>query len=192
MQIWDELQDLRGVRYRLGRTGSSGNRKLKGGGGVKKTRNTSGESLAGLNPGEALNSMEANASSLGAWGYIYQIGAQTIAVGSNVTYSNNGPLNGINHTPDDSTIEVTMGGTYNIVFSIYTNQNNPQDWAVVVNGLPKSRFTSAGQTMNAATTITLEAMDRVTIRNVDTIPDPATLRTGDVTTAYVMIYKVDD
>ncbi len=191
MEIWDEIPGMRGVCYRQGQTRPAGHRKLKGGTGAKKTKNTTRASLTGLIPEDALNSLEITASSLSAWGYVYQIDTQTIAVGANVTFNNNGPLNGINHTPGTATIEVTLGGTYNIVFSIYTTQNNPQGWAVVVNGIPQSEFSSAGQTMMAATTLTLDAMDRVTIRNANTIPDPATLRTGDVITAYVMIYKVD-
>lgn len=190
MERWDELSELQGVRFRQGRSGPAGHRKSRGGTG-RKTRNA-GESLTGLTVGGGLDSREVGASSLSAWGYVYQLGAQTITVGSNVTYSNNGPLNGINHEPEDSTIEVVMAGTYNIVFAIYTNQNNPQDWAVVINGRPQSRFNSAGQSLTAATTLTLEAMDRVTIRNVNTVPDPATLREGDFITAFVMIYKVDD
>jgi hypothetical protein len=78
-----------------------------------------------------------------------------------------------------------------MTFSVYTANNNPQDWAVVVNGTIRSEFTSAGQTITAATSLVLAAGDNVTIRNVNTLPNPATLRSGDVTTAYLLIYKTD-
>lgn len=130
-------------------------------------------------------------ASLEAWGYVYQIGTQTVSVGANVNFSNNGPLNGITHTPGTATVTVSAAGTYNISFSIYTSQNNPQDWAVVINGIVQSRFNSAGQTIAGETSLTLSAGDRVTIRNVATLPDPATLRSGDYTTAYLLIYKLD-
>ncbi len=191
MEIWDELPGRRGVCYRQGHTRPGSRRRIKGGTSAKRNQNTTKQSLTGLVSEDVLNSLRLTASSLSSWGYVYQIDTQTIAVGANVTFSDNGPLNGINHTPGTATIEVTLGGTYYIVFSIYTTQNNPQGWAVVVNGIPQSEFSSAGQTMNAAATLTLDALDRVTIRNANTIPDPATLRTGDVITAYVMIYKVD-
>ncbi len=192
MEKWDIFAGSQGVRYRLGRSGPAGHKRQKAGTGTKKTKNTTGESLDRLPPRDELNALDLNTSSLSAFGYVFQIDTQNIAVGSNVTFSDNGPLNGINHTPGSPTIEVTLDGIYNIVFSIYTTQNNPQDWAVVINGLPQSRFTSAGQTITAAATLDLNAQDRVTIRNVNTIPDPATLREGDFITAYVMIYKVDN
>lgn len=158
----------------------------KRGGGVS----TSDDSLAGLS--EALKSAgEPNVSSLDSWGYVFHINTQNIAVGAPVNFSNNGPLMGITHAPGTSNIEVAAAGTYNISFAVYTAQNNPQDWAVVVNGVVRSRFNSAGQAIHGSTLLTLNANDRVTIRNVNTLPNPATLRQGPFTTAYVLILKVD-
>jgi hypothetical protein len=122
---------------------------------------------------------------------VFQIGAETIAVGSPVTFSNNGPLSGITHTAGASGIGITLSGTYNLTFSVYTTQNNPQDWAVVVNGTVRSEFSSAGQTMTGTTSLVLNAGDNVTIRNVATVPNPATLRSTNTTTAYVLIYKTN-
>ncbi|MGE5390806.1 MAG: BclA C-terminal domain-containing protein [Deltaproteobacteria bacterium] len=130
-------------------------------------------------------------SSLAAWGYVFQINTETVAVGANVNFSNNGPLNGISHTPGTAAVTVAADGTYNITFSVYTTQNNPQDWAVAINGVNSQRFNSAGQTITGTTSLALKAGDRVTVRNVATSPDPAALRTGDFTTAYMLIYKVD-
>jgi len=131
------------------------------------------------------------ASGLVAWGYVYQIGTQTIAQGAPVDFSNNGPLNGITHTVGTSEIGITVNGTYNIAFSLYTTNNNPQDWGVAVNGIVRSEFNSAGQSITGITSLVLSAGDRVTIRNVATLPDPATLRPNSTTTAQVLIYKVD-
>ncbi len=132
------------------------------------------------------------AQGLAAFGYVFQVGTETVAVGAPVTFSNNGPLKGINHSPGASSIGITLKGTYNLTFSIYTAQNNPQDWAVVVNGIIIAEFNSAGQSITATTSLELNARDIVTILNVSTAPDPATLRAGDFfTTAYVSLYKVD-
>ena len=156
-------------------------------------------SIADDNPAASLTGMnnaskevgQPNLSSLDAWGYVFHVSSQSIAVGAPLNFSNNGPLMGINHEPGTSNIQVAAAGTYSISFGIYTAQNNPQDWAVVVNGMVRSRFNSAGQTIHGTTLLTLNANDGVTIRNVNTLPSPATLRQGPFTTAYVLIMKVD-
>ena len=125
-----------------------------------------------------------------SFGYVFQIGPETGAVGAPVNFSNNGPLNGINHTAGRDSIGITLDGTYNITFSVYTTNNNPQDWAIAVNGVYTARFNSAGQTITGTTSLNLNAGDRVTIRNVNTFPNPATLRSSDTITAYVLIYKI--
>lgn len=127
---------------------------------------------------------------LTAFGYVFQVNTETIAVGAPIAFSNNGPLKSISHTPGASGIGITQSGVYNLTFSVYTNQNNPQDWAVVVNGIIRSEFSSAGQTISGTTSLRLKAGDTVTILNANTVPDPATLRSGDITTAYVLLNKV--
>lgn len=183
MYIYDGLNGSEFVRYRQVRTGSNRSRRPKNGTGTRKTKQVA--------TGDSSILEQLPTANLAAFGYVYQINTQTIATGANITFSNNGPLNGINHVAGTPGIQVTLDGTYNITFSVYTTQNNPQDWAVVVNGVVRSEFTSAGQSINASTSLTLKALDNVTIRNVNTIPSPATLRIGNFTTAYVLIYKVD-
>lgn len=177
------------IRYRTAKPGQ-----------VKRTKRLTGAGSGSRNHNDENTTKELSedqvikakiTESIAAWGYVFQINTETVPVGSNVTFSNNGPLNGINHTPGSAGIDLTMAGTYNITFSVYTSQNNPQDWGIVVNGTVRARFNSAGQTMTGTASFTLEAGDRITIRNVNTIPDPANLRTGDFTTAYVLLYKVD-
>lgn len=186
MDIVNELLGPPGVRYRNGRSRPAGPRGTTR---IRSSKSRTGEPV-GLGPPAELYAQAAE--SLASWGYVFQINTQNVAVGANVSFSNNGPLNSINHEPGTPTIEVTLAGTYNITFSVYTTQNNPQDWGVVVNGVVRSRFNSAGQSITGTTSLVLDAMDRVTIRNVNTIPSPATLRIGDFTTAYVLIYKVDN
>lgn len=190
MDWWNETFCPASVRYRTGRSRPAGQRVVRSSG-ARSSTNRSGESGSTLMAG-GLNAPGPIGESLAAWGYVYQINTQTVAVGANVNFSNNGPLNGISHTPGTATVVVAAAGTYNLTFSIYTTQNNPQDWAVVINGVVRQRFNSAGQTITGTTSLTLNASDRVTIRNVATVPDPATLRTGDFTTAYMLIYKVDN
>ncbi|ABI69288.1 hypothetical protein [Syntrophomonas wolfei] len=171
------------VRYRQVRTGPKSPRGPKTTAGARTIKKGRSENLPVL--------QDLPSESVASWGYVFQLNTQNVAVGSNITFSNNGPLNGINHTPGTAGIRVTLDGTYNITFSVYTTQNNPQHWGVVVNGVVKSDFNSAGQSLTASTTLTLSALDNVTIRNINTIPDPATLRIGNFTTAYVLLYKVD-
>lgn len=129
---------------------------------------------------------------LGAFGYVFHISptaAQTIPVGSDLLFNSNGPLNNIIHAPGTAQILVVLPGTYNINFAIYTNGNNPQDWGVAVNGVVVAEFNANGQSMIAGTTLTLNAGDVVTIRNVNSFPDPALLRLGAIS-AWLQIYKV--
>lgn len=166
-----------------------------------QVKDVSGASHAGLSAPPPIDLTETrtaeiqakniSAASLAAWGYVFQVSTQSIAVGAPINYSNNGPLSGVNHEPGTSRIEVVGAGIYSISFSVYTAQNNPQDWAVIVNGVQRSRFNSAGQTISGVTLLSLNAGDSITIRNINTSPDPARLRTGEFTTAYVLILKVN-
>lgn len=189
MDIDNESHDNCLIRFRHRRRRSAGHRRHYSDG----RAGISEPAQAGLT-----ETMEANvlpkgfsAASLAAWGYVFQVNTQTIAVGAPINYSNNGPLSGVNHVPGASRIEVVQAGIYSISFSVYTAQNNPQDWAVIVNGVQRSRFNSAGQTISGVTLLSLNAGDSITIRNINTSPDPARLRTGDFTTAYVLILKVN-
>lgn len=183
MDFYGDHFDTELVRYRLKKRRSGHKRN----GGSATTADLS-KALAVT---DNLNLEPKLISSLDAWGYVFHVNTQQIAIGAPINFSNNGPLTGIVHQPGGSNIEVTAGGIYNITFGVYTAQNNPQDWAVVINGQVRSRFNSAGQTINASTLLSLNANDGITIRNVNTLPSPATLRSGPFTTAYVLVLKVD-
>ncbi|MGE5397031.1 MAG: hypothetical protein ACM3MK_05780 [Chitinophagales bacterium] len=129
---------------------------------------------------------------LTSFGYVYHLSstAQNVPVGSNVIFNKNGPLRNITHVASSSRIRVALAGVYNIAFAIYTSVNNPEVWGVAVNGVVKSRFSADGKSLNAITSLHLNAGDIVQIRNVATEPNPAVLRIGD-RTAWVLIYKAD-
>lgn len=189
MDMINELWIPGDVRYRHVRARVTKHRK---GTGASRAQKASDQPVdMPVSTVDQFNALGQNNAGLAAWGYVYHLSTQTVAVGESLNFSNNGPLNGINHPSGGDRIQVAEAGTYNITFSVYTAQNNPQDWGVAVNGTVRSRFNSAGQTITGTTSLTLNANDTVTILNVDTSPDPATLRTGDFTTAYVLIYKVD-
>jgi hypothetical protein len=126
----------------------------------------------------------------GAHGYAYQINGENIQVGTDVTYSNDGPLQGVAHTPGTAQLAVTDAGTYDITFGINSNANNPQLWGVAVNGAVVQTFGAAGQNIFGGTELTLAAGDVVTIRNVGTVPNPAVLRTTG-NSGWVEIKQVD-
>lgn len=127
---------------------------------------------------------------LAAFGYVFNntTSSQSIAVGSNVLFNSNGPLKHIMHTPGTDSILINHAGIHNIAFSIYTWANNFQVWGVAVNGVVLSHFEADGRNITSSISLSLNANDIITIRNVDTIPNLALLRTG-VISAYVLIYK---
>ncbi|OPX86438.1 MAG: Exoglucanase B precursor [Pelotomaculum sp. PtaB.Bin104] len=129
-----------------------------------------------------------------AYGYVYDnqtTTGQSIAVGSDVLFNSNGPLQGVGHDAGTSTITANDAGVYNITFGICTNSNNPQSWGIAVNGTVQSSFICAGQTMVESAQLSLNAGDVVSIRNVATNPNPAGLRLN-CNAAWVQIYKVDN
>ena len=128
---------------------------------------------------------------LRAFGNVFQIGTESVPVGSDVTFGSNGPLFNMTHTLGTAPIVIGITGTYNIAFTINTSNNNPQDWAIFVNGVNRAEFNAAGQSITGLTALVLNAGEAVTIRNVATVPDPAVLRTSNTISASVIIYKVD-
>jgi len=186
MDFWGDWLESYQRRYRFNKR-KTGRRRVGGAAAPEPTAEPgmAPEAVERVNPEPEM------ISSLNAWGYVFHVNTQQIATGAPVNFSDNGPLTGIVHQPGGSNIEVSATGVYSVTFGIYTAQNNPQDWAVVVNGTVRSRFNSAGQTIQGSTLLALNANDSVTIRNVNTLPSPATLRSGTFTTAYVLILKVD-
>lgn len=131
-----------------------------------------------------------DAIDLAAFGYVFNnsTSAQNIVIDSNVLFNNNGPLKNITHTPGADSILIHQTGICNIAFSIYTSANNFQGWGVAVNGVVLSYFKAYGRNISSSISLYLNANDIITIRNVDTVPNPAILRIG-VISAYVLIYR---
>ena len=128
-----------------------------------------------------------------AFGYVFdnETPNQVIPIGADVLFSNNnGPLFNIGHTPGTSQIIIFLAGNYNINFAIYTSGNNPQEWGITVDGVIEQEFSASGQVMSLGATLTLSAGSIVTIRNLGTLPNPASLRAG-YNSAWVQINKID-
>jgi hypothetical protein len=66
------------------------------------------------------------------YGYIYNVGAQSVAIEAAVTFDTNGSLVGITHTTTTSGITVVYTGAYEITFSV--SGVEPNQFALFVNG----------------------------------------------------------
>jgi hypothetical protein len=81
---------------------------------------------------------------LSAYGYIYNVTAESVAQEASVSFSNNGPLVGITHTAGTAGVTVTSAGTYSINFSVTGTPAN--QFALFLNGtvVPQSLYGAAG------------------------------------------------
>ncbi|HEX2937300.1 MAG TPA: hypothetical protein VHO66_00065 [Ruminiclostridium sp.] len=129
--------------------------------------------------------------SLLAYGRIFQVGTETVPLGTDIKFSDNGPLLNITHDPGTAPIIVGLTGVYNIELVVNTSGNNPEGYSIFVNGASRADFTASGQSITAFASLPLTAGDSVTIHNSATAPDPAVLRTGTAISSSVLIYKVD-
>jgi hypothetical protein len=129
--------------------------------------------------------------SLQAYGRIFQIGTEIVPLGTDVSYSDNGPLLNITHTSGTAPIIVGLTGIYNIELVVNSSNNNPEGYSIFVNGASRADFTAAGQSITAFASLALNAGDSVTIHNSATVPDPGILRIGTAISSSVLIYKVD-
>jgi BclA C-terminal domain/Collagen triple helix repeat (20 copies) len=71
-----------------------------------------------------------------AYGYIYNLAAQTVAIETPVSFDTNGPLSGFTHTPGNAGLVVVSSGTYLVDFSITGDE--PSEFALFDNGDPIS------------------------------------------------------
>src|SRR5262249_50866361 len=104
---------------------------------------------------------------LSAYGYIYNLTAQSVAQEASVSFSNNGPLVGITHTAGSTDVVVTNSGTYAINFSVTGSQQN--QFALFRNGVvaPESLYGtgSGGSGNDGQVILVLVAGDVLTLRN---------------------------
>ena len=74
------------------------------------------------------------AGGLVAFGYVYNQGAETVAIEAAVAFDMNGPLVGIAHAPGNAGVVFTNSGTYAIFYSV--SGVEPGQFALFVNGAP--------------------------------------------------------
>jgi hypothetical protein len=102
-----------------------------------------------------------------AFGYIYNLTAQTVAVEASVVFDSNGPLSGVTHTAGTDTITVVSAGTYSITFSV--SGTEPNQFALFINGAPNTSTvygSGAGTQQNTGQAIlVLGAGDIITLVN---------------------------
>jgi hypothetical protein len=134
-----------------------------------------------------------------AFGYVFEERAaapfQTVAAGGDITFSDNGPLNNITHVPGTAPIIITIPGTYEISFGVFSTVN-PQDWGITLNNAVIASFDAAGQSLTATFKLTITDIPVggavVTIRNVSPNNVPNALRTvANFISAWVDIEKLD-
>jgi len=104
------------------------------------------------------------------WGYIYNLGAQTVASEAPLVFDSNGPLLGITHATPSASIGIVSAGTYTITFTV--TSNNPNQFTIFVNGVANTSTTygsGAGTQTNIGQAIlTLGAGDVITLVNHST------------------------
>ena len=102
-----------------------------------------------------------------AFGYIFNLTAQSVAVEAPVLFDSNGPLLGVTHTPGTDAITVVDAGTYAITFSV--SGSEPNQFALFINGAPDTSTvygSGAGTQQNTGQAIlVLAAGDVITLVN---------------------------
>lgn len=106
-------------------------------------------------------------SGVDVYAYIYNSGAQVVAIEADILFDSNGLLAGITHAPGTSSVLITETGVYEIDFSVSAVE--PGQFTLFVNGtsLAGSTFGSgAGTQQNTGSVIAdLTAGDVITLRN---------------------------
>jgi hypothetical protein len=122
---------------------------------------------------------------LAADGYVYELATlvdATVVGGTDVPFSNNGPLTGVAHTPGTTTITVSSAGIYEINYGISITAGIGSQIAIAVNGTPNSStpisaLVATGSLFGVAI-LTLAAGDVITLRNNSAIGLTLTLAPG--------------
>ncbi|WP_427854421.1 BclA C-terminal domain-containing protein, partial [Desulfosporosinus metallidurans] len=111
-------------------------------------------------------------SGLASFGYVYDLAIlanATIAGGSDVPFSDNGPLTNITHVAGSTTITVVTTGIYEIFYSVSFTAGLNASFALTVNGTvdastPVPALVSVGEIAGQAI-LSLVAGDLITLRN---------------------------
>jgi hypothetical protein len=110
----------------------------------------------------------AGSNGLSEYAYVYNVGAQSVAIEADVTFDTNGVLSPhITHAPGNAGIALVDAGTYKITFSV--SGTEPNQMGLFVNGgpVPGTVYGSgAGTQQNTGLAIlTIAAGDVLTVRN---------------------------
>lgn len=141
---------IAGVAGATGATGAAGTAGIAGTAGANGTNGTAGS------------------DAVSGYTYIYNVGAQVVAIAGSVTFDTNGPNTvGFTHTAGTSAISVVNAGVYSVSFSVTGTETNQM--AVFLNGaaVPGSTYGSGAinQQNNGHVIFSVPAGGVITIRN---------------------------
>jgi hypothetical protein len=109
----------------------------------------------------------ASGAGLSTYGFVFNGDPQVVPIGADVSFANNGILNGIIHTPGSAQVVIVNAGTYEIGFAIAGVE--PNQFAFFLNGVAVSGavFGSGAGTQqnNGSVIVTATAGDIITLRN---------------------------
>ncbi|RUT39254.1 collagen-like protein, partial [Paenibacillus anaericanus] len=120
-------------------------------------------------PAGATGSTGATGEGLSQYGYIYNLGAQVVAIEADVSFDTNGFLTpGFTHAPGTAPVLVVDSGNYEVSFSV--SGVEPNQFALFLNSsnlVAGSVYGSGAGTQqnNGQVIITLAAGDVLTLRN---------------------------
>ncbi len=100
------------------------------------------------------------------YGYIYNLGAQTVPVEGVVLFDSNGPLSGFTHTTGSASITVGSTSTYLVNFSVSGTQLS--QFSLFINGIPAAGTTygaGAGTQNDGQAIVSLAVGDVLTLVN---------------------------
>lgn len=118
-------------------------------------------------PGPKGDTGEAGSAAAVGYGYIYNEGAQVVAIEAPVSFDSTGAISNVTHAPGTSNITFIEGGTFAIEFTV--SGVEPNQFALFVNGTPVEGGvfgSGAGTQQNSGTVITqVAAGDVLTLVN---------------------------
>jgi len=110
---------------------------------------------------------KSSGNGMGDYAYIYNTSSQTVAIGANIAFSNNGIMKGITHSPGFTGITIGTSGNYEISFHV--SGVEPSQFAIYQNGtyVPGTIYGSGAGTQqnNGTAIITVSAGDVLTLTN---------------------------
>jgi len=114
---------------------------------------------------------------IASYGYVYELATAadaTVAGGSDVPFSNNGPLNGVTHAAGTTTVTVPITGDYQIDYYVNVTVGIGASIAIAVNGsvnntTPIAVLATDGGISGSAM-LALAAGDVITLRNNSSTP----------------------